>query len=274
MKIKNKIVCLVALSMLVIATGCQSTGGNDEKVENDVKLSKEEIYQKAIETLNEAKYFDVTMVVDSKMNSTEATGTEENINMSLYSEVTTLVDLSDKENPSYKVDAHVKMFGMDVKTTQYYVDGYSYTEALGMKAKTKVTTDEFSELTYIPDSDTLPGEIDVFEFEETEDAYVYKIDSTDEVINFIQNIDGMDDIINLEDDLLSNGGAIENAYIELVISKEYKVLSQKISLKVNAVEEGNKLVVDMAIEAIFNSINEPLEIVVPNEEEYKEQTEE
>ena len=249
---KNSIkLILVSLMMMLVMTGCQASELNDK-----------EIFANAITQNSEAKYSDSTIKINLKVKTND-------IEMdAIQLDIKSKADLTDKDNIKMQLDSDAVLLGMDVKTKLYYMDGYMYNDFDGYKSKSEMSLEDFMLEEAFQINLISLDKVQQYTFEEKEDSYVYNIDISLEYLQELlsSSSDIGDDLFN--EDLLGGEVTVNELSAVVVVSKDNYILSQSLVMSITKQEEDGESVLGMEVETVYNSINEPVEIEIPDIDEY------
>ena len=252
---KKIIRILMALMVILTVVGCDS---------KTTTQSPKDIYNNAVKASRNAEYVDMTTNTDIAFTSTT-----EGLDMDISMTVDYLSDSSDKDNLKFLFELKTNMFGQDSEMSAYYMDGYAYAEILGQKIKMKISLEEFQDIAKIETLFIKAEDMSEFSMEEKDDTYVFTYVANEEtIIELLKNTSGFGDMYNEDMDI--QGVKINSMSGTTTISKEGEVISELINVDANIEESGVTVGFVMNNNTIYNSINEPLDITLPNADEYIE----
>ena len=244
---------LIALMVAITVVGCDS--------KTTTQASKE-IYNNAVEASRNAEYVDMTTNTDIVFTSTT-----EDLNMDMSMTVDYLSDSSDKDNLKLLFEIKTNMLGQETEMTTYYMDGYSYAEIMGQKFKMKIPLEEVLDSAGIKTQFIKAEDMSEFSMEEKDDTYIFTYVANEEAMKeLLNNAGGLGAIYG--EDMDMQGVNINSMSGTTTISKEGKVLSELINMDFNIEEGGDTVGFVMKNNTIYHSINEPLDITLPNTDEY------
>ena len=252
---KKIIRILMTLMVILTVVGCDS---------KTTTQSPKDIYNNAVKASRNAEYVDMTMNTNMAFTSTT-----EGLNMDISMTVDSLSDFSDKDNLKFLFESKSNMFGQETEMNAYYMDGYTYVEMMGQKLKMKISLEEFQAIAKIETQFIKAEDMSEFSMEEKDDTYVFTYVANEEaMMELLKNASGLGDIYGEEMDM--QGVKINSMSGTTTISKEGEVISELISVDANIEESGVTVGFVMNNNTIYNSINEPLDITLPNPDEYIE----
>ena len=255
---KKTMKILIALMVAITVVGCDS--------KTTTQASKD-IYNNAVEASRNAEYVDMTTNTDIVFTSTT-----EDLNMDMSMTVDYLSDSSDKDNLKLLFEIKTNMLGQETEMTTYYMDGYSYAEIMGQKFKMKIPLEEVLDNAGVKTQFIKAEDMSEFSMEEKDDTYIFTYVAKEEaMMEILKNASGLGAIYGEEMDM--QGVNINSMSGTTTISKEGKVISELINVDASIEEGGVTVGFVMKNNTIYNSINEPLEITLPNVDEYIEMDE-
>ena len=255
---KKTMKILIALMVAITVVGCDS---------KTTTQSPEDIYNNAVEASRNAEYVDMTTNTDIVFTSTT-----EDLNMDMSMTVDQLSDFSDKDNLKFLFKSKSNMLGLDIEINSCFMDGHAYVEMMGQKLKTKISAEEFLANAGIKTYFIKAEDMSEFSMEEKDDTYIFTYVANEEAMKeLLNNASGLGDIYGEAIDM--QGVNINSMSGTTTISKEGKVISELINVDASIEEGGVSVGFVMKNNAIYNSINEPLEITLPNVDEYIEMDE-
>ncbi len=250
---KRIIGCLLTLAVMVTATGCEST-------------SPEEIYNTAMNSFSEVEYVDMSTSTDMTMSMPSA-----GVDMEVTMDMEIKGDYSDKENIKFQADTKMSMMGMDIEMDTFYVDGYQYMEMMGQKMKVATPIDEYMSTINAQHHIILAEEMKEFSMEEVDDNYVF---------TYVANEEKLQEMVSDVMDTMGTGMTAEDmGEVDITVNSmsgsatitaEGEILAQTIDMDIDMTVEGETVGLVMTMESTINSINQPLEITIPNTDDYVE----
>lgn len=225
---KKKLISVLAVAIAIIMTlsmsACGGSGGSGGAKEKKDQTAFE-LYKTASEKMSDAE--GLSMNLDMTVQSTESS--DDDIAMSGPVQVI----MKDDTNIEMMMTLSVSMMGMDVPISMYYVDGFAYMEAMGMKMKQAMDMDEAASTAQL-------GQVDF-----PEDAIKdQKITDTDDGKELSFTLDGakmssiMGDSLGSMEDLV---GSIDGSYGDMTmvvyLDKDGKLTAMNLEAEFSASEE-------------------------------------
>ncbi len=254
---KNIVICLL-LSSCLLFSACSKdeeiTESNDTQIASEETIDKDSILTgeqaleelkevvSHIENINEYDYLDMDLVVN--------TLTEDN---PIEVEINIQSNTVNKEDPIFKINLNLPLIG-DVDV--YYKDGYAYAEVFGIKSKEAADMNSiYSSYNTVTSFDKLDEIKDLtvsFDADGNKTFEYNYVSHTNIDLNSITN--GLSDFNISDDDIL---------YTVIKTDKDNNILNMHMYSTAKNSDEKT-----LTIDIIFNSLNTPFEIDLPDFSNY------